>query len=128
MYGTCTQLLAGKKVYYWKKYLISETHQVSNWYIPHSIIYSWVEFMVSWFLEDQETVQPCRCTPLVLSPDHTLSKQSGEPSQISWASAHFCDNVTIKTFCGQPAQKKGTDARMGINKFYCCKGVLRNNY
>ena len=35
---------------------------------------------------------------LVLSPDPTLSrdeeKRSGEPSQISWASAHFCDDVT----------------------------------
>ena len=38
-----------------------------------------------------------------------------------------CNLATIKTFCGQ-LRKKGTDARMEINKFYCCKGVLRNNY
>ena len=33
---------------------------------------------------------------LVSSPDPPSNeeKRSGEPSRISWASAHFCDNVT----------------------------------
>ena len=110
-----------EKRYITGKYLISETRQVSNWYIPHSIIYSWVEFMVSWFLEDQETVQPCKCTPLVLSPDHILSKQSGEPSQISWASEHFCDSVTWNV---KPTKKR----YRYLSRDEQILEVLHNNY
>ena len=33
----------------------------------------------------------------------------------------------LKAFCGQHAQKS-MDTQMEMNKFYCCKGVLRNNY
>ena len=46
---------------------------------------------------------------LVSCPDST-KKRSGEPSQISWASAHFCNKLcnlaTIKIFCGSPTQKR----------------------
>ena len=47
-------------------------------------------------------------------------KRSGEPSRFSWASARFCDNVTLATiryFAANPL-KKGTDVRMEMNNFY----------
>ena len=59
-------------------------------------------------------------------PSHE-EKWSGEPSRISWTSARFCNNVTCKQFAANPL-KKGTDTQMEMNKFYCCKEVLRNNY
>ena len=64
---------------------------------------------------------------LVLTADPTLSQAemvSGEPSRISWASARFCENVNvelIKTFCGQPAQKRYEYLNY---KFYSCNEVL----
>ena len=82
------------------------------------------------------TVVPVACTGsdnsygLVWSPDHE-EKWSGEPSWISWAIAHFCDNVTwamIKTFCGQSTQKKLRILEWRSTNFTVVREVLCNNY
>ena len=61
------------------------------------------------------------CRPQTLSSHE--EKRSGEPSRISWASAHFCD-CHLAMFKAKPAQKS-MDAR---KIFTVAREVLHNNY
>ena len=66
------------------------------------------------------TPSPCPKAP----PSHE-EKRSGEPSQISWASAQFCSSV--KTFYAKCTQKRyGYSSR--DKNFTVVREVLRNNY
>ena len=64
---------------------------------------------------------------LVSSPDPISHKEKwyGEPSQISWASAHFCDSVTWQHIADNPLRKKYAYSNRDDT---VVKKVLRNNF
>ena len=48
----------------------------------------------------------------VSSPDPTLSRRTGEPSRISWTSAHFCDSVILYCYTGIAVNNAYTNLHM----------------